>query len=188
MGEMILTSIFLGIGLAMDACAVSMADGLKDSKMKISKIVFIALMFAVFQGSMPLIGYFLGHAIFKNVIWIIPILSLLLLTTLGIKMIIDGRNHEYKNVEKNLTIVVVLLQSIATSIDALSVGVTMSNYTLSEALISVSLIALVTFIICYIGVVIGKKFGTKLENIAETTGGIILILIGIEIFIKGIFF
>ena len=184
--EVIITSIFLGLGLSMDACAVSMANGLNEPKMKISKMSFICLIFALFQGIMPLMGYFIGDALFKNVEWIIPILSLVLLSLLGIKMIIDSRDK--KEEVKKVTVLVILLQAIATSIDALSVGFTMSNYSVSEALVSVLFISLVTFLICYIGTIIGKKFGTKLENVAEIAGGIILMVIGIEIFIKGMFF
>jgi putative Mn2+ efflux pump MntP len=103
-------------------------------------------------------------------------------------MILDSIKKQHTKVENKLTSSVILVQAIATSIDALSIGFTISNYIFVEALISVLLIALVTFFICYAGVMIGKKMGTKLENIAQIAGGIILIFIGIEIFIKGVFF
>ena len=144
MGEIIFTSILLATGLAMDACAVSMANGLNEPKMKVFKMSFISLLFALFQGAMPLIGYFIGHALFKNIEWIIPVLSLVLLSALGTKMIIDGKNKKEDNESKKITILVILLQAIATSIDALSVGFTMSNYNIIEAVISVLVISFIT--------------------------------------------
>lgn len=188
MGKIIITSIFLGIGLAMDACAVSMANGLKENKMKLNKIIFIALMFGLFQGAMPLIGYLVGSQILTKFDWIIPWAALGILGYLGGKMIYDGIKGKEELDDKSLTIKVIFIQAIATSIDALSVGFTISDYTLIEALVGVACVAVITFAICVGAVFIGKKFGTKLGSKAILIGGIILILIGLEIFISGMFF
>ena len=188
MGIVIITSVFLGIGLAMDACAVSMANGLKETNMKLRKALFISLMFGLFQGAMPLIGYLVGSQVLTKIEWIIPWAALGILGYLGGKMIYDGIKGEEETVDKALTLKVIFIQAIATSIDALSVGFTISDYTLIEALVCVGLVAVITFGICVGAVYIGKKFGTKLENKAILIGGIILILIGLEIFITGMFF
>lgn len=187
MPRLIITSILLGVGLAMDACAVSMANGLKEPKMKINKILLVALTFGLFQGLMPLIGYLVGATILDKIEWIVPWIALVLLGFIGGKMIYDGVNDD-EQVEccHTLTLKMLLIQAVATSIDALSVGVSIANYVLIDALICVSIIAVVTMIICYIAVFIGKRFGNSLGNKAEILGGIILISIGIEIFITGL--
>jgi len=171
----------------MDACAVSMANGLKESKMKVPKILLIALMFGVFQGGMPLIGYFIGSATLNKISWSIPYLALGLLSIIGIRMILDGVKKEEDINEESLTFKVILLQAIATSIDALTVGFTISNYLLLEALISVLMISVITVVVCFIGVLIGKKFGITLGNKSQIFGGVILLIIGVEIFLKGVF-
>lgn len=189
--KIIITSFFLGIGLAMDACAVSMANGLKEPQMKLRKIILIAFMFGFFQAIMPFIGYLVGSAFLTKISGIIPFVALILLGIVGGKMLLEGLNSKEEDEElnnKELTFKVLIIQAIATSIDALSVGFTISDYKIIEALISVIIIAIVTFIICVGAVFIGKKFGTKLGKKAEILGGIILIAIGIEIFISGIFF
>lgn len=175
----------LGVALAMDACAVSMTNGLEEPKMKFPKVLFIALMFGLFQGGMPLFGYFVGHAILQYIEAFIPWIALVLLSFLGIKMIIDGiKNKEEEEDLKKLTIATIFVQAIATSIDALSVGFTFADYDTLMALVCVSIVALVTTLICIAAVYIGKKFGSKLENKAVIFGGIILIAIGLEIFIS----
>lgn len=191
MTKIIITSIFLGIGLAMDACAVSMANGLKEPQMKLRKIILIAFMFGLFQALMPFIGYLVGSAFLTKIECIIPFVALVLLGIVGGKMLFEGlekkeEEDELKN--KDLTFKVLIIQSIATSIDALSVGFTISDYKMIQAIVCVIIIAIVTFIICVGAVFIGKKFGTKLGKKAEILGGIILIAIGLEIFISGIFF
>ncbi len=183
-----LTSSFLGVGLAMDASAVSMANGLKDPKMKINKVLLIAFMFAFFQALMPLIGYLVGHAVLELIEPFIPWIALLLLSFVGGKMLYEGMKNEGDEEVKSLTFKALIIQAIATSIDALSVGFTFAGYEIIEALVACGLIALVTFSICILSVFIGQKFGDKLGNKAEILGGIILIAIGLEIFITGIFF
>lgn len=186
MFEFYLRSFLLGVGLAMDACAVSMANGLKEPKMKLRKLLFIAGLFAIFQAIMPLIGYFLGHAILEWIDKFIPWIALVILCFLGGNMLISGIRNKEETKDKSLTFFNLLIQAVATSIDALSVGFTIANYKIEEALLCVSIIALVTFIICIVAVCIGKKFGTKLGNKSEILGGIILIVIGLEIFLSGI--
>ena len=189
MTKVIITSIFLGIGLAMDACAVSMANGLKEPKMKLNKTLIIATMFGVFQGLMPFFGYLVGCQFLTKIEWIIPWVALILLGYIGGNMLIGGiKNKDEEEEFKDLTIKVLFVQAIATSIDALSVGFSIANYTLLEAIVCVSFITFITFAICVAAVFVGKKFGTKLGNKAEILGGIILIAIGLEIFITGMFF
>lgn len=183
-----LTSSFLGVGLAMDASAVSMANGLKDPKMKINKVLLIAFMFAFFQALMPLIGYLVGHAVLELIEPFIPWIALLLLSFVGGKMLYEGMKNKSDEEVKSLTFQALIIQAIATSIDALSVGFTFAGYEIIEALVACGLIALVTFSICILSVFIGQRFGDKLGNKAEILGGIILIAIGLEIFITGIFF
>lgn len=183
-----LKSILLGVGLAMDACAVSMANGLNEANMKRSKHVLIAVAFGVFQAIMPLIGYFIGHAFIEYIEKFIPWIALILLGFLGTKTIVECINSkdEEEASNKPLTMKMLFIQAIATSIDALSVGLTISDYTIPMAITSAVIIAAVTFVICHAAVIIGKKFGTKLGNKAELLGGIILIAIGLEIFITGL--
>ena len=194
MGRVILTGLGLGIGLAMDAFAVSMSNGLKENKMKLSKVLLIAITFGLFQGVMPLIGYLLGSAFIEYIDKFVPWIALLLLGFLGVKMIIDGikeikegnKDDQVCPCENCLTIKVLLVQAVATSIDALSAGLSFSDYKLTDALIVVSLVTILTTIICIAGVYIGKKFGTKLSKYAGFIGGTILIIIGLEIFLTGI--
>lgn len=194
MEKVILTGIGLGIGLAMDAFAVSMSNGLKENKMKLKKILLIAITFGIFQGVMPLIGYLVGYSLIDYIDKFVPWIALALLGFLGIKMIIDGikeikegnKDDEVCPCENCLSIKVLLVQAIATSIDALSAGLSFSNYKLIDAVIVVSIVAIITTIICIVGVYIGKKFGTKLSKYASFIGGAILIIIGLEIFLTGI--
>lgn len=185
----VITSLLMGIGLAMDACAVSMANGLKYPKLKLNKALLIAAVFGLFQGLMPLIGYFVGSAILSQIEWIIPIIAILLLSFAGIRMIMDGVDCKGEcYCCGNLTFKLVFMQAIATSIDALSVGFSISNYSMTKALMCTAIIAIVTFAICVAAVYIGKKFGSKLGCKAQILGGIILIAIGVEIFVTGVFF
>ena len=187
-----LNSILLGVGLAMDAFSVSMANAMIENKMKKGRMCFIAFIYAFFQAIMPLTGWVLVHfaaqkfSLFNKAV---PFIALLLLGFIGGKMIVEGikNNSEEQNIQK-LTLAVLLVQGVATSIDALSVGFTISDYDFAAALVAALIIAAVTFIICIIGLLIGKKFGTVFSNKASLLGGTILVLIGLEIFIKGVFF
>ena len=183
-----LESILLGVGLAMDAFSVSLANGLNEPNMKLKKMCGIAGVFALFQGLMPLLGWLCVHTIlniFEVFEDFIPWIALGLLSFIGIKMLIDGIKSKDEE-QPALTIGALLLQGLATSIDALSVGFTIAEYDFPMALVSSVIIMLVTFIICMLGIFLGKKFGTRLAGKATIIGGIILILIGIEIFVTGL--
>lgn len=184
-----LRSIFLGIGLSMDAFSVSLADGLNEPEMRKKKMLAITGAFGLFQGLMPLIGWICVHTIvnlFKSFEIFIPWIALILLMFVGGKMLIDGIRNKEEEVNKRLTPAVLLVQAIATSIDALSVGFSIASYSCVQAVVCTGIIAIVTFVICLIGIKLGKKFGTKFSNKATIIGGIILIVIGLEIFIAGI--
>lgn len=184
-----LSSIFLGVGLAMDACAVSMTNTMNEPQMKKSKMALVAGTFGVFQCLMPLIGFFVGHAMLSIIEKFIPWIALVLLGIIGGKMIFEGIKNR-KDIEnktgKILKFPALLVQAIATSIDALSVGFTIANYTIAMALICTAIVGVVTFFLSIAGLALGKKFGIKLGNEAQLVGGIILTLISLEIFIKGI--
>lgn len=186
----ILNSILLGVGLAMDAFSVSVANGLNEPCMKKNKILGIALVFAAFQALMPMIGWVCVHTIlehFKVFEKFIPWIALILLLYIGINMIKEGREkNDVCDCGEKIGIGALIVQGIATSIDALSVGFTIAEHTLAMALICTLIIAVVTFGICTLGVIIGKKVGMKFCGKANIFGGIILILIGIEIFLTGI--
>lgn len=192
----IITAIGLGAGLAMDACAVSMSNGLAEPNMKLKKTFLIAGMFGLFQILMPVIGYLiitvlsssLGQNFSRIFGYLVPWIALILLLFLGIKTIIDGikegkvKDDEENKKSKNITIGYLLLQAVATSIDALSVGIIYGNVAPLEAYITFAIVGVVTFGICVAAVFIGKKFGTLFANKANIAGGIILIAIGLEIF------
>lgn len=184
-------SILLGVGLAMDAFSVSLANGLNEPAMKPRKMSIIAGVFAIFQALMPLIGWYLLHTIcqyFAAFEKLIPWIALGLLGYIGFQMLQEGMSGNEEEMEKpGLGWSALLLQGIATSIDALSVGFTIADYGFLEALLAASIIAVVTFIICMGGLAIGKKAGTKLAGKASIFGGAILIFIGLEIFITSFF-
>ena len=180
-------SLLLGIGLAMDAFSVSLANGLNEPCMKSGKMCGVAGLFALFQGLMPLIGWICIHTIvqyFTAFETLIPWIALALLTFIGGKMLIEGIQNPASCEEKPpVGLAALVVQGIATSIDALSVGFTIAEYPLAMALVSALLIGAVTFIICLGGIYIGRKAGTRLAGKAGILGGVILIAIGLEIFI-----
>lgn len=185
-----LNSALLGVGLAMDAFSVSLANGLNEHQMKKSKMFGVAGVFAFFQALMPMIGWICVHTIvshFKVFEKFIPWIALVLLLFIGGGMLVDGiRNKDSEDEKTNVGIAALLIQGVATSIDALSVGFTIAEYGLIMAIVCALIIAAVTFIICMAGLIIGKKVGTKFSNKAAIFGGIILIIIGLEIFITGV--
>lgn len=183
-------SALLGIGLAMDAFSVSLANGLNEPKMKTGKMCGMAGIFAFFQALMPMTGWICVHTVvqyFTAFEKFIPWIALVLLVFIGGKMLIEGiKGNDCVNDEcncKKIGITALLVQGVATSIDALSVGFTIADYNLKMAIICAIVIAAVTFVICVGGIMIGRKFGTKLAGKAGIFGGTILILIGLEIFI-----
>lgn len=205
----VINSVLLGVGLAMDAFSVSIVNGLNETRMSKGKTLGIAGTYAGFQFAMPMIGWFCVHTIaeaFQAFQKYIPWIALLLLLYIGGKMLLEGiRNQredgsgdsahfEERCDEKaaapensaELGLTTLLLQGVATSIDALSVGFTISGYNAAKAFIASLLIAVTTLVVCLVGLRFGKKFGDKLADKATVLGGVILILIGIEIFVTGI--
>lgn len=217
-------SVLLGAGLAMDAFTVSLANGLSEPQMRRKKMCLIALVFALFQTAMPLIGWVCVHTIATRFAafekWI-PWISLALLGFIGGKMLVEGIRdlREKRACEKavaaganaaangtvaagdgegpavsceiphrSVGIWALMVQGIATSIDALSVGFTIAENPFWQASVSALIIGVVTFGICLAGVLLGKRFGTGLSAVATVVGGGILIAIGIEIFVKGMWF
>lgn len=183
-------SALLGVGLAMDAFSVSLANGLNEPKMKKGRMCKIAAVFSVFQAAMPTIGWVCVHTVlqyFNKFEKFIPWIALILLGYIGIKMLVDGiKNKDSQETKKAVGFKELTIQGIATSIDALSVGFTISDYNWLMAVVCAVIIAVVTFAICTAGLVIGKKFGTKLSCKASILGGVILIGIGIEIFVSSL--
>lgn len=203
----VFNSILLGFGLAMDAFSVSLANGFIEPKMKKGRMGYMAGIYAGFQFLMPVIGWFLVHNaahLFSGFQMFIPWIALILLAYIGGKMLLEGikekkcdrdgkcdgcTNKEcpkFGNVagETSLSLKLLLVQGIATSIDALSVGFTIADYNALMAIGSATIIAVVTYVVCYIGIGLGKTFGTKLASNAKILGGVILVAIGLEIFIK----
>ena len=184
-------SILLGIGLAMDAFSVSLANGLNEPCMKRPKMLGVAGVFSLFQFAMPMIGWICVSTVaqyFTAFEKFIPWIALGLLGYIGGKMLYEGIKNKSTCEEKpSVGFSALIVQGVATSIDALSVGFTISNHNLFEALIACLLIGIVTFFICFAGIAIGKKAGTRLAGKAGIFGGAILIFIGLEIFITSWF-
>ena len=184
-------SILLGIGLAMDAFSVSLANGLNEPEMKKHKMSGVAGIFSLFQFAMPMIGWICVSTIaqcFKAFEKCIPWIALILLCYIGGKMLYEGiKNKDSAEEKPAVGLTALFVQGIATSIDALSVGFTIAEYSWIEALLACLLIGVVTFFICFAGIAIGKKAGTKLAGKAGILGGAILIFIGLEIFITSWF-
>lgn len=188
--------LLTGIGLSMDAAAVGMSNGLNEPKMRFVKILLIALFFGVFQGVMPLIGYYAGSLFAEAVASVAPWVALVLLGFIGGKMIYEALSKKGKEdgcQAKPLGVGGLAVQAVATSIDALAVGVSLLALDTGGALrvnifAACGIIAACTFILSAAAVMLGKKFGARLADKAELAGGIILVAIGLKIFIEGIFF
>ena len=183
-------SILLGVGLAMDAFSVSVAGGLRQPDIPRRQIIGRSSVFGFFQFAMPMVGWVCVHTIvekFRTFEKFIPWIALILLGYIGGKMLVEGIKGEETEEAAELSAGALFMQGVATSIDALSVGFTISEYGWLMALVASLIIAVVTFFICMAGLRIGKKFGTKLSGKASILGGIILIGIGLEIFISGVF-
>lgn len=184
-------NILMGVGLAMDAFSVSVANGLNEPCMKKGKMFGIAGMFAFFQALMPMIGWICVHTVvqyFESFEKFIPWIALILLGYIGGKMIYEGIKGDDEDAcsKPGLGFGALVVQGIATSIDALSVGFTISDYKLFAALVAALVIAIVTFFICMGGIFIGRKAGTRLCGKAGIFGGVILVAIGVEIFLSGV--
>ena len=188
-----LNSAALGVGLAMDAFSVSLANGLHEPRMPRGRMCFIAGVYAFFQFLMPMTGWACIHTIavlFSAFRKMIPWIALGLLLYLGGKMILEGVQERNSGSDGGtgpcLSGKDLLLQGIATSIDALSVGFAIAEYAVVPAFLASLIIAAVTFIICIGGLLIGRRAGTALSWKASGLGGCILVLIGIEIFLKNL--
>ena len=199
--ELLITSVLLGVGLAMDAFSVSVANGLADSGMKKGRMLSIAGTFAGFQFMMPMLGWLLvteAARLFKWFSPLIPWIALVLLLIIGGGLLKDGieelresRTGAEESVPQDtakLTFWALMMQGIATSIDALSVGFTTAAYNSMQALVSSLIIGVVTLFICLAGLRIGRRIGELLAGRASILGGLILIGIGLEIWVKSVFF
>lgn len=183
-----------GVGLAMDAFSVSMANGLREPRMKKRRVIVIAGTFAAFQTVMPLAGWICVRTLaemFESFTALVPWIALILLLYIGGKMIFGAILGE-KDADADAGSAGVgagglVVQGIATSIDALSVGFTISELGPAAAVTESLVIGAVTFLICAAGVLIGRKFGVKLGRYAPILGGAILVAIGIEIFVSALF-
>ena len=220
--ELVITATALGVGLAMDAFSVSLANGLAEPDLNKGRTFGIASVYAGFQIAMPMIGWFLVTRVaekFEAFRPFIPWIALVLLLMIGGGLLKDGIEEkrgkdasqggacldkdeprtachpersvaESKDLDthKHLGFAALMMQGVATSIDALSVGFTIADYGLLQAITSSLIIGMVTLIICIAGLRIGRRLGTLLAGRASMVGGIILIAIGLEIWIKGVFF
>lgn len=181
----IIELILLSIGLGMDAFAVSVCKGISMKKMNWKKACIIGLYFGGFQAIMPVIGYFFGSS-FESIItnidhWI----AFILLAIIGAKMIQEAFQKEEEEYNEDISVKTMLVLSIATSIDALAVGITFAFFKVN-LLLAITLIGTITFILSVIGTKIGNKFGDKYKSKAELAGGIILIIIGLKILLEHI--
>lgn len=202
----IVQSLLISVSLSMDAFAVSLSNGLTAKKMPVKYMILTALSFGLFQGIMPLVGYLLGSLFEKWIEVAVPIIGFCILFLLGAKMIFDSvrdivkekkaKNKETDNLscpncldneeEKpyKFRVKTLIIQSVATSIDALTVGLVYIGKSALETYVTFALIGVITFGICVGGVFIGQKFGDKLKSKAGILGGLILIAIGLKLLIE----
>lgn len=175
--------VLIGLGLAMDAFAVSICKGLSMKKMNWKNAIIIALYFGIFQALMPIIGYWLGTTFSSLVENVDHWIAFILLVIIGGNMIKDSFDDECEKRNEKIDFKTMIILAIATSIDALAVGVTFAFFK-TNIVLAVSIIGIITFILSLIGVKIGNHFGDKFQNKAELTGGIILIIMGIKILLE----
>lgn len=184
----IIEIVLIGIGLAMDAFAVSICKGLAMRKMNYRQAIIIAGFFGVFQALMPALGYLLGTTFANKIAVIDHWIAFILLAAIGLNMIKESCEKEESDIaDEGLKFGNLIMLAIATSIDALAVGITFAFFDVS-LVTSISIIGIITFIICIIGVKVGNVFGEKYKNKAEFAGGLILILMGTKILIEHLFF
>lgn len=175
--------VIIGIGLAMDAFAVSVCKGLSMKKMDWKSAIIIALYFGIFQAGMPVLGYFLGSTFSGFVESVDHWIAFVLLSIIGGNMIKESFDDEIEKRNDRVDIKTMLVLAIATSIDALTVGITFA-FLKANIIVSVAIIGIITFVLSIFGVKLGNKFGDKFQNKAELFGGIILILIGLKILLE----
>lgn len=188
----IISVLLTGVGLAMDAFSVAVTDGITLKKPKLSGVIKIALFFGAFQFLMPCLGFFCCSAFSKLVEAFAPWIAFVLLAFIGGKMIFEAvcEKEECEEIKNPLSFATLTVLAIATSIDALAVGVVFATelMTLPVVLLSAGLIGIVTFIISFAGVYIGAKCGNLLGNKAEIAGGLVLVGIGIKILLEYLLF
>lgn len=190
----IINNVLLGVGLAMDAFSVSIANGLRDAKMPMRRMCTIAGTFGIFHAVMPMVGWLVVHEAVKYMQALspfIPWVALCLLLYIGGGMIISTLKPGDKDKDeacRPLGFASLMTQGVATSIDVLSVGFSTAHLGFGMALLSAAIISLVTFAFCIIGLAGARRVGPLLAGKAELWGGIILIVIGIEIWVTGVFF
>jgi len=184
----VLEILLISIGLAMDAFAVSICKGLSMKTMSWKKAIVVGLYFGIFQALMPVLGFFLGATFESLVTQIDHWIAFALLSFIGINMLKEAFGNNEENQNDSIDFKTMAILAIATSIDALAVGITFA-FLKVNMLLAGFMIGIVTFAICVIGVKIGNKFGDKYERKAETVGGLILIFMGIKILFEhlGIF-
>lgn len=175
--------ILIAVGLAMDAFAVSICKGLSMKKMSWKKAIIVGLYFGIFQALMPVIGYFLGTTFQSLVTSIDHWIAFILLALIGGNMLKEAFSNETEHCNDKVDFKTMAVLAVATSIDALAVGITFA-FLETNILISAVLIGVITFILSLIGVKIGNKFGAKYEQRAEIIGGLILILMGFKILLE----
>ncbi len=183
--------LLIAAGLSMDAFAVSVTNGLCYKNVKLKWTLAMGLCFGLFQGAMPTIGYFLGSTFADYITALDHYVALTLLGFIGGKMLYDGvksKEEEVKRSDSSINLGILLVQGVATSIDALAVGVSFAMLPNVNIVTAAGFIALVTFVLSITAVFVGKKFGSLLNNKAQIIGGLILIAIGIKIFIEHTFF
>lgn len=184
----IIELILVSLGLAMDAFSVSVCKGLSMKKIDYKGTFITALFFGIFQAVMPLIGYFLGSRFEKFINTYSHWVAFILLGFIGGKMIyevIKGDGEDEKQSEYKLDIKELFVLAIATSIDALAVGIIFTAQK-TGIVFSVGIIGIITFVLCLIGIAVGNRFGSKYEKKAELVGGAVLILIGVKLLLNGL--
>lgn len=179
----VLEILLIAVGLAMDAFAVSVCKGLSMKKMSWNKAIIVGLYFGIFQGLMPVIGFLLGTSFASLVIQIDHWIAFVLLGFIGGNMLKEAFSNESENRNDNVDFKTMIVLAIATSIDALAIGITFA-FLKVNLILSVLMIGIITFILSIIGVKIGNKFGDRYERKAEMAGGLILILMGIKILLE----
>lgn len=177
--------VLIAVALAMDAFAVSVCKGLAMQKITFKKAAIVGLWFGGFQTLMPTVGYFLGSAFAEKIEAVDHWVAFILLAIIGVNMIREAMSKDEEKIDASLDVKTMFLMAVATSIDALAVGIT---FALEGENIAVSaiLIGVITFCISALGVKIGSVFGTKFKSKAEFVGGVVLVGIGLKILLEGI--
>ena len=185
----VFNSILLGLGLAMDAFSVSVAEGLAEPEMKSSRMFLISGTFAVFQFAMPVIGWLLILLLvdaFEGLANVVPFIAFALLAFIGGKMILESMNQRKTENAAVTSIPGLLALGLATSLDALSAGTTMTEYDRTQVIIGSLIIGAMTLIVCFSGIIIGKKIGDRFSSKAGILGGCVLLSIALKSLIEGI--